>query len=96
MYQVLVIFIIRTRGNPLKSRAHSLLMLTSLIVVAIAIALPFTPIGSYFGFVPPPAKFYFILGGMMAAYLVVVELDKRGFYRWAVSSNRKPERHLAT
>jgi len=94
--QVLVIFIIRTRGNPLKSRAHPLLVLTSLIVVAIAIALPFTPIGSYFGFVPPPAKFYFILGGMMVAYLLVVELAKRGFYRWAVSSKPRPQRHFAT
>jgi len=64
------------------------LVLTSLIVVAIAILLPFTPIGSYFGFVPPPAKFYFILGGMLMAYLVIVELAKRGFYRWAVSSNK--------
>jgi len=88
--QVLVIFIIRTRGNPLKSRAHPLLMLTSLIVVAIAIALPFTPIGSYFGFVPPPAKFYFILGGMTAVYLLVVELAKRGFYRWAVAGGKEP------
>lgn len=86
--QVLVIFIIRTRGNPLKSRAHRLLVLTSLIVVAIAIALPFTPVGSYFGFVPPPAKFYFILGGMLVVYLLVVELAKRGFYRWMAASQK--------
>ena len=82
--QVLVIFIIRTRGNPLKSRAHPLLVITSLIVVAIAVLLPFLPIGSYFGFVAPPAKFYFILGGMLLIYLAAVELAKQGFYRWAV------------
>jgi len=84
--QVLVIFIIRTRGNPLKSRAHPLLTLTSLVVVAIAVSLPFTPIGTYFGFVPPPARFYLILGAMVLAYLLVVEWAKRGFYRWAVVS----------
>ncbi|MEI7611893.1 MAG: magnesium-translocating P-type ATPase [Betaproteobacteria bacterium] len=83
--QVLVIFIIRTRGNPLKSRAHPLLTVTSLIVVALAVGLPFTPIGTYFGFVPPPAKFYFILGGMVLVYLVMVELAKQAFYRWAVA-----------
>lgn len=82
--QVLVIFIIRTRGNPLKSRAHPLLTVTSLAVVASALTLPFTPIGTYFGFVPPPAKFYVILGGMTLVYLFVVELAKQGFYRWAV------------
>jgi len=33
--QVLVIFIIRTRGNPFKSRAHPILVATSLAIVAI-------------------------------------------------------------
>ena len=81
--QVLVIFIIRTRGNPLKSRAHPLLTATSLAIVAVAVLLPLTPIGTHFGFVPPPAKFYFILGVMVVIYLSAVELAKRGFYRWA-------------
>ncbi|MBL0168511.1 MAG: magnesium-translocating P-type ATPase [Propionivibrio sp.] len=88
--QVLVIFIIRTRGNPLKSRANPLLTATSLAVVASAVILPFTPIGHYFGFVPPPARFYYILGGMVIVYLFVVELAKQGFYRWAVAARRPP------
>jgi Mg2+-importing ATPase len=79
--QVLVVFIIRTRGNPLGSRAHPALAATSLAVVAIAVLLPFTSIGTYFGFVPPPAKFYLILGGMVLAYLSIVELAKHYFYR---------------
>ena len=36
---MLVIFIIRTRGNPLRSRAHPLLTATSLVVVAVAVLL---------------------------------------------------------
>ena len=80
--QVMVIFIIRTHGNPLKSHAHPFLIATSLTIVAIAILLPFTPIGSYFGFVPPPMKFYLILGGMVFVYLCMVELAKQVFYRW--------------
>ena len=56
--QVLVIFIIRTRGNPFKSRAHPILVATSLAVAVIGAVLPFTPLGTYFGFVPPPAQFY--------------------------------------
>ncbi len=86
--QVLVIFIIRTRGNPLKSRAHPVLTATSLAVVAIAVVLPFTPIGAHFGFVPPPARFYFILGAMVLVYLCAVELAKRGFYRWSAAGTR--------
>jgi Mg2+-importing ATPase len=79
--QVLVIFIIRTRGNPFKSRAHPVLVATSLAVVALAAVLPFTPLGTYFGFTPPPAMFYLILALMVVAYLVIVEIAKRYFYR---------------
>lgn len=87
--QVLVIFIIRTRGNPLKSRAHPLLALTSLAVVGVALALPFV-LGRYFGFVAPPASFYLILGGLVLAYLGIVELVKRGFYRWMQTRQPSP------
>jgi len=80
--QVLVIFIIRTRGNPFRSRAHPVLVATSLAVVAIAAGLPFTSLGAYFGFVPPPVQFYVILAGMVTVYLLMVEAAKQGFYRW--------------
>jgi Mg2+-importing ATPase len=79
--QVLVIFIIRTRGNPLRSRAHPVLAASSLAIVGIAVLLPTTPVGAYFGFVAPPASFYLILGAMVLVYLLVVELAKQAFYR---------------
>jgi Mg2+-importing ATPase len=79
--QVLVIFIIRTRGNPFGSRPHPVLVATSLAVVAAGAILPFTPVGAYFGFVAPPARFYVILAAMVAAYLAIVEAAKRVFYR---------------
>jgi Mg2+-importing ATPase len=80
--QVLVIFIIRTRGNPFKSRPHPVLAVTSCSVVVISALLPLTPLGRYFGFVAAPASFYFILAAMVVAYLFIVEFAKRGFYRW--------------
>lgn len=86
-----MIFIILTRGNPLKSHAHPRLTATSLAVVVIAVLLPFTPIGTHFGFVPPPTRFYFILGAMVLAYLIVVGLAKQGFYHWSASA-RRPRR----
>jgi Mg2+-importing ATPase len=78
--QVLVIFIIRTRGSPLRSVPHPLLTATSLAVVVIAVALPFTPIGTWLGFVPLPAGFLVALAAMTATYLVVVEYVKAWFY----------------
>jgi Mg2+-importing ATPase len=80
--QVLVIFVIRTRGNPLRSRPHPVLTAASLGIAALAVLLPLLPLAGHFGFVPPPAAFYLILGAMVLAYLLIVELAKRGFYRW--------------
>jgi Mg2+-importing ATPase len=79
--QVLVIFIIRTRRNPLKSRPNIWLTLCSLFVVFLAVVLPFTPLGAYFGFVSPPLSFYAILAGLVFIYLFAVEGIKQWFFR---------------
>jgi Mg2+-importing ATPase len=79
--QVLVIFIIRTRGNPFKSRPSVALTATSLVVVLIAVALPFTPLATHLGFVAPPPLFFLILLAIVFCYLVAVEFVKRLFYR---------------
>jgi Mg2+-importing ATPase len=78
--QVLVIFVIRTRGSLLQSRPSRLLTLTSLSVVAMAIVLPFSPLADRLGFVAPPAAFFGLLAGMVTIYLAGVELVKRWFY----------------
>jgi len=79
--QVLVIFVIRTQGNPLTNRPNLGLTLLSLAVVAVGAALPFSPAGEYLGLVRPPVEFYLALVGIVAAYLAVVEVAKRAFYR---------------
>jgi len=84
--QVLVIFIIRTRGSPFKSRPSTALTATSLSVVVLAAALPFTPLASHLGFVAPPPLFFVILLGMVLAYLTAVEFVKRWFYRHFAAS----------
>ncbi len=78
--QVLVIFVIRTHGNPFKSRPHPLLTASSLAIVAAAIALPYTALGTYFAFTPPPLGFYVILGVMVVFYLGLVQIIKRRFF----------------
>ena len=80
--QVLVIFVIRTRRNPLASRPHRLLVATSLAVVAVALTLPWWPVAASLGFVPPPPALYAVVALMSLGYLVTVELAKRCFHRW--------------
>ena len=79
--QVLVIFVIRTRGNPFKSRPNPWIIATSLITVALAILLPFTPAGRHLGFVAPPPLFFLVITGILVAYLAAVEAAKAWFYR---------------
>ena len=79
--QVLVIFCIRTRGNPFKSRPHPVLLFTSLGIVVLAALLPFTVAGQYLGLVAPPPQFYLLLMVMVSVYLLVVEGVKQWFYR---------------
>ena len=75
--QTLVLFVIRTAGNPLASRPSPALAVTTVAVVLAAIALPFTPAARPLGFVPLPGMFFVFLVGVVGTYLVFVELVKR-------------------
>ena len=79
--QVLVIFVIRTRRNPLRSHPHRWLVATSLAVVLIAMLLPFTPLAPYLGFAPLPPVFFGLLAALLLLYLLMVEGAKQWFYR---------------
>ena len=79
--QVLVIFVIRTRRNPLRSRPNAWLLMTSLAVVLTAMLLPFTPLAPYLGFTPLPLSFFGLLAGLVMVYLGVVEGGKQWFYK---------------
>ena len=79
--QVLVIFVIRTRRNPFRSRPNAWIVATALATVAVAVVLPYTPFGVHLGFVPPPAAFFLVLTGILIAYLLMVEWVKQLFFR---------------
>src|SRR5262252_2081966 len=75
--QTLVIFVIRTAGNPLRSRPSAALTATTLLVALIGGLLPFTPLASWLGFTPLPAAFFLFLIVVTIAYLLLVEMFKR-------------------
>ena len=80
--QTLVIFVIRTRVVPFwHSRPSNLLTISTLLIVLIACVLPFTILGSIFGFVALPLSFFAVLALLVIGYIILVELVKRWFYR---------------
>ncbi len=79
--QTLVLFVIRTAGNPFRSRPSRPLAITTVAVVVVAVVLPFTPAAAPLGFVPLPGRFFVFVGGIVGAYLVCVEFAKRRLLR---------------
>jgi Mg2+-importing ATPase len=79
--QTLVVFVIRTAGNPLKSRPSKALMSAVLSVVALAVCLPYTPAGSLLRFTPLPASLLAAIGVLTVTYLWLVQAVKSWFYR---------------
>jgi len=74
--QILVIFIIRTNGRPWSNHADPLLTASSLIALAVALLLPLTPLGNWFGFVAVPPSMLAGIGVPVVVYLVCAELVK--------------------
>ena len=79
--QTLVIFIIRTAGNPFRSRPSLALTATTIAVVMAGIVIPFTSLGGVLGFSPLPAAFFLFLAAASVTYLLLVELVKRRLMR---------------
>ena len=75
--QTLIIHIIRTAKIPfLESRASVSVIATSLIIGALGIALPFTPLGGALGFVSLPPSYWIYLFLILLGYAVLTHLVK--------------------
>ncbi|SEI93743.1 magnesium-translocating P-type ATPase [Frateuria terrea] len=88
--QTLVVFVIRTHGNPLRSRPAVPLVASVVAVVAVGLALPWTPLAGVFGFVPLPPAFFAFLVIAACSYLLLVQVLKRRFMQVARPRRVKP------
>jgi Mg2+-importing ATPase len=79
--QTLVVFVIRTAGNPFKSWPSRPLLLAVVAVVAVAAVLPYTPLGGLLRFTPLPLSLLGAIAGLAVTYLLVVQVVKTWFYR---------------
>lgn len=74
--QILVIFIIRTNGRPWQDLPRPALAASSLVALVVAMALPFTPMASWFGFEAPPAITLVGITVIIVLYLASAEASK--------------------
>jgi Mg2+-importing ATPase len=78
--QTLVLFVIRTMGNPLAkttSRPSLSLTIMTLATVVVGVLLPASPLAPALGFVVPPVSFGLFVAAATLAYLVLVQVGKR-------------------
>jgi Mg2+-importing ATPase len=85
--QTLVLFVIRTAKNPLRSRPSSPLIATCLAAVAVGTYLPFSPLAGILGFTPLPAAYFGFVAVTTGVYLLLVEAAKRLLLRPTTPKN---------
>ncbi|MBP1709424.1 MAG: magnesium-translocating P-type ATPase, partial [Deltaproteobacteria bacterium] len=78
----LIVLVIRSRRPFFKSVPSKYLLLSTVIIVGLTLALPFTPFGKeLFGFAALPPSFLVVMGIIVSIYIVAAELVKSVFYR---------------
>ena len=76
-----MLFVIRTMGNPFRSRPSRALTVTTLAITAVGVSLPWTPLASALGFVPLPGAYVLFMLAASATYLALVDVAKRRLVR---------------
>lgn len=92
--QILIVFAIRTNGRPWKDLPRLPLAMSSLGALVVALGIPLSPIGWWFGFSWPSAAVLITIGAIVIAYIAAVELLKP----WAISrasSNAGRRHHIS-
>jgi Mg2+-importing ATPase len=77
----LIVLVVRTRLPFLKSPPGKYLAVATALIVAVVIALPFTPLAGLLGFVSMPLSFYGWMLLIVAAYIGSAEAAKQWFYK---------------
>ncbi len=86
--QTLIIHVIRTNRIPfLQSRASWPLTMTTLLVIAVGIALPYSPLAPTLGFTPLPLLYWPIITVTMIAYLSLTQVVKTLLLRFKFVSS---------
>jgi Mg2+-importing ATPase len=81
--ELVIALVVRTRRPFYRSRPATFLMVSTAVVILIALALPYLSFSSVFGFVRLPGNLLLAMIALTLAYVAAVEVAKRWFYRRA-------------
>lgn len=78
----IIVLIVRTRKPFFKSRPSRYLIVTVLLITAVAAIFPYTPLAGIMGFVPFQPWVLLVIAAIVTLYVFTVELVKKIFYRY--------------
>jgi Mg2+-importing ATPase len=79
--ELAIALVVRTRRPFFRSRPGTLLLTTTLALIPLALAIPYAPLASVFGFVPLRPSLLLMIGTITVLYVVAAELQKWWFYQ---------------
>ena len=77
----IIVLVIRSRKPFFRSRPGKYLLIATLSIAVITLLLPFSPLGTIFGFSPLTLSTYLLLLLIVAMYILGAEITKRIFYK---------------
>jgi P-type Mg2+ transporter len=78
--ELVIALVVRTRHLFFRSRPGTLLLVSTLVVIGIALVIPYLPFAALFSFIPLPAPIMLAMIGLTILYVAVTELAKMVFY----------------
>jgi P-type Mg2+ transporter len=75
------VLVIRTRKPFFRSRPGKYLLIATLLIVAVTILIPLTPLAEILGFQPLPMTILLVIGIIVALYMAAAEAVKKSFYK---------------
>jgi P-type Mg2+ transporter len=88
--ELVIALVVRTRRVFFRSRPGTLLLASTLVIIAITLAIPYLPFISIFGFIPMPSPLMLAVIGLTLLYIAVTELAKKVFYSKMDKVSTKP------
>ena len=77
----MIALVVRTRRPFFRSRPGSVLLWSTVALIALTFAIPYLPFIGVFGFVPLPGMLLVTISAITAFYVVATEITKSRFYR---------------
>jgi len=89
----MIVLVVRTRRRFFQSRPGRPLLITTLLVAAFTLLLPYLPLATLLGFEPLPPLFLVALAAIVLLYMITAEATKASFY--GIEGQRRTRRPKA-